>query len=179
MDAKTSDLDIILSELARVAGLPMEQATTIPAQAYTSEAFLALELEEIFAKEWVCVGRLEEVAEPGDYLVTQLAGESLLIVRGDDKRVRVLSNVCRHRWTQVANGKGNATRFVCPYHAWTYDREGRLVHTRYMEQSGAFRPQLPVTGNKQRSMARISVCQSRWQSAAPEASACFPGGHHS
>ena len=140
MDAKTSDLDIILSELARVAGLPMEQATTIPAQAYTSEAFLALELEEIFAKEWVCVGRLEEVAEPGDYLVTQLAGESLLIVRGDDKRVRVLSNVCRHRWTQVANGKGNATRFVCPYHAWTYDREGRLVHTRYMEQSGAFDP---------------------------------------
>ena len=141
MDAKTSDVDIILSELARVAALPMERSTTMPAAAYTSEAFLALELEEIFAKEWVCVGRVEEVAEAGDYFVTQLAGESLLVVRGDDTKVRVLSNVCRHRWTQVATGTGNAKRFVCPYHAWTYDREGRLVHTRYMEKSGAFNPE--------------------------------------
>ena len=140
MDARTSEVDLILSELARVAALPMENATTIPAAAYTSEAFLALELEEIFAKEWVCVGRLEEVPLAGDYFVTQLAGESLLVVRGDDDKVRVLSNVCRHRWTQVATGKGNTQRFVCPYHAWTYDREGRLVHTRYMEKSGAFDP---------------------------------------
>ena len=140
VDAKTSDVDIILTELARIAALPMEQATTMPAPAYTSEAFLELELEEIFAKEWVCVGRLEEVPNPGDYLVTQLAGESLLIVRGDDHEVRVLSNVCRHRWTRVAAGKGNTKRFVCPYHGWTYDREGRLVHTRFMEKSGAFNP---------------------------------------
>ena len=67
MDAETSKVGLILSELARVASLPMQDATTIPAAAYASEAFLALELEEIFAKEWVCVGRLEEVPEAGDY----------------------------------------------------------------------------------------------------------------
>lgn len=140
MDASASDVDVILSELARIAALPMHQATTMPALAYTSEKFLELEREEIFAKEWVCVGRADEVPHPGDYYVTRLAGEPLLIVRGDDNKVRVLSNVCRHRWTEVAAGKGNAKRFICPYHAWTYNREGRLVHTRFMDQSGAFNP---------------------------------------
>ena len=73
MDHKTQEVDFILSRLARVATLPMERATTIPAQAYTNDAFLALELEEIFAKEWVCVGRLDEVPHSGDYFATELA----------------------------------------------------------------------------------------------------------
>lgn len=140
MDGETREVEIILSQLAQVANLPMEQATTIPAQAYTNRAFLALELKEIFAKEWVCAGRVEEVPNPGDYFATEIAGEPLLIVRGEDDRVRVLSNVCRHRWAQVASGHGTTKRFVCPYHAWTYDCEGRLVHTRFMEKSRAFDP---------------------------------------
>lgn len=133
-------LDTIRAELGRIADLPRERSVTMPPAAYFSEAFLGHELREIFAKEWVCVGRVEEVAEPGDYIALDLVGESLLVVRGDDRQVRVLSNVCRHRWSQVASGHGNTRRFVCPYHAWTYDLEGRLVHTRYMESSQAFNP---------------------------------------
>ena len=133
-------LEAIRAELGRIADLPRERSVTMPPAAYFSEEFLGHELREIFAKEWVCIGRVEEVAEPGDYFAFELVGESLLVVRGDDRVVRVLSNVCRHRWSQVASGQGNTRRFVCPYHAWTYDLEGSLVHTRFMESSQAFDP---------------------------------------
>ena len=128
-------------EFARLATLPDSAAISLPPAGYSSEDFFALEVDRIFERDWVPLGRVEEVAAPGDYFTTELAGDPLLVVRGDDERIRVLSNVCRHKWTEVASGQGNTRVFVCPYHAWTYARDGQLVGTRYMDRTENFEPQ--------------------------------------
>ena len=110
-------LDEILSDLEHLAALPDSAALSMPAGAYASDEMFDLEVRQVFEREWVPLGRAEEVAEPGDYFTTEVAGDALLVVRGDDRRIRVLSNVCRHKWTEVAQGQGNARAFVCPYHA--------------------------------------------------------------
>lgn len=123
----------IRDALAELRGLPETHARVMPSAFYSSEAFHALERDELFRREWVCVGQVGEVPNPGDYFTTELVDEPLLVVRGDDKQVRVLSNVCRHRANTVAVGAGNARGFVCGYHAWTYGRDGRLLAARLME----------------------------------------------
>ncbi len=128
----------ILDALADIQDLDVSQARTLPAGFYSSEAFLEIEKEEIFRKEWACLGRLDEVSNRGDYFATQLLDEALIVVRGQDDKVRVLSNVCRHRSSVIAEGKGNAKNFVCPYHAWTYGTDGQLLRAPYMDQVAAF-----------------------------------------
>jgi len=110
----------------------------MPADFYTSNKFLAFEKEEIFRKEWVCLGHAGEIPNPGDYFTTELIGEPLLVVRGDNGEVRVLSNVCRHRGNLVTTGKGNRRRFSCPYHAWSYDRNGDLKAAPMMDKVEGF-----------------------------------------
>ena len=90
------------------------------------------------AKEWVCLGRVAEIPKRGDYFATQLLDEPLIVVRGQDDKVRVLSNVCRHRSSVIVEGKGNAKNFVCPYHAWTYANDGQLLRAPYMDQVAGF-----------------------------------------
>lgn len=126
-------------EFARLATLADSAAVSLPAASYASEDFFNLEVEQIFEHEWVPLGRVEEIPEPGDYFTTELAGDPLLIVRGDEGEVRVLSNVCRHKWTVVASGEGNARVFVCPYHAWTYARDGQLVGAKFMDRTAGFK----------------------------------------
>jgi choline monooxygenase len=130
----------IVEEIVRRARLPLDSALALPPEAYRSEALLALEMERIFRREWICVGRADEVVEPGDWFSTEVAGEPLLVVRGVDSRVRVLSNACRHRFAVIATGRGRAARFPCPYHAWTYDLEGRLLGAPFMDRARDFDP---------------------------------------
>ena len=112
---------------------PHGRAWSMPAGFYTSPEFLAFEIEALFRTEWTCIGRADEAAEPGDYWTLDLLGEPLLVLRDEDGRPRVFSNVCRHRGMPVANGSGSATQFQCPYHAWTYDLRGRLVRAPLIE----------------------------------------------
>jgi len=128
----------ILEALAEIRDLDESQARSLPSGFYSSEAYLELEKEEIFRKEWVCVGRTDEVKRSGDYYTTQLLDEPLIVVRGQDDKVRVLSNVCRHRSSVILEGKGNAKNFVCPYHAWTYAINGQLLRAPYMDQVTGF-----------------------------------------
>ena len=130
----------IRRECVRLTSLPDSAAVSLPPAAYCSQEVFNLEVERIFEHEWIALGRVEEVAEPGDYFTVEVAGDPLLVVRGDDDQIRVLSNVCRHKWTQVASGQGNARVFVCPYHAWTYGREGKLVGARFMDRTAGFVP---------------------------------------
>ena len=138
---KCQSLSDLKSEFARLATLPDSAAISLPPAGYASDEFFAVEIERIFEREWVPLGRVDEIPDPGDYFTTELAGDPLLIVRGDDNRVRVLSNVCRHKWTEVASGQGNTRVFVCPYHAWTYARDGQLVGTKYMDRTENFKPE--------------------------------------
>lgn len=110
----------------------------LPPWAYNDAGFLELEKERIFAAGWVCVGRADTLKRAGDYLVTYIADEPVIVVRTSEDTVRAFSNVCRHRMSLLLEGRGNASRIVCPYHAWTYDLDGRLRGAPLMEGAESF-----------------------------------------
>ncbi len=114
-----------------------ECAQTMRPEFYTSPRLLELE-EELFRREWMCLGRAEEVSSPGDFFTTSLLGEELLVCRNKQNEVVVLSNVCRHRNSLLATGSGNKHRFSCPYHAWTYTNDGALVGAPHMDRVSGF-----------------------------------------
>jgi phenylpropionate dioxygenase-like ring-hydroxylating dioxygenase large terminal subunit len=122
-----SGLATIAKSLRDAAAQPHDRARTMPAPFYTDTDFLALEQRHLFGADWCCVGRVEEIAEPGRYMTYRLGDESLVITHGEDGRIRALSNVCRHRGTLIARDKGKARRLLCPYHHWAYDLTGRLT----------------------------------------------------
>jgi phenylpropionate dioxygenase-like ring-hydroxylating dioxygenase large terminal subunit len=119
--------------------LPVNEARSLPPELYTSEEFFAFEQEAIFGHDWLCVGREAQVPEPGDWYVFEIVDEPLLVVRGKDGQVRVLSAVCQHRGMVVAEGAGSGcTKFTCPYHHWSYALDGRLLGAPAMEQALGF-----------------------------------------
>jgi choline monooxygenase len=134
----TNSVTELREALAELGDMDPSQAMTLPPACYTSKDFLELEKKEIFRKEWICLGRVDEIPKSGDYFTTELVDEPLLVVRGKDGNVRVLSNVCRHRSSVIAEGDGNTKNFVCPYHAWTYATDGQLLRAPYMDQVKGF-----------------------------------------
>jgi choline monooxygenase len=107
--------------------LPLARARTLPGTFYTSPEIAEAERRAIFGESWQCVGRLDQVTSPGQYLTFDLGGEPIVVVRGDDGVLRAFSNVCRHRAARVMpEACGHATRLRCRYHGWTYDLAGRL-----------------------------------------------------
>jgi phenylpropionate dioxygenase-like ring-hydroxylating dioxygenase large terminal subunit len=102
---------------------------SLPAWAYSDPEFLALERERVFRPSWQIVCHVSEIPKPGDFQCFDFIGEMLFAMRGNDGVVRVMHNVCRHRAARLLDGpRGSCTRrIVCPYHAWSYDFEGRLA----------------------------------------------------
>ncbi|WP_318340048.1 aromatic ring-hydroxylating dioxygenase subunit alpha [Defluviimonas sp. D31] len=131
-------VDTIRKELGEIATLDSALARTMPPVFYTSADFHELEKEELFRKEWICLGHVGEIPEPGDYFTTELVDEQLIVSHAADGAVHVLSNVCRHRGNLVAEGKGNRRSFVCGYHAWTYDLDGALKTAPLMSKVKGF-----------------------------------------
>src|SRR5262245_27620388 len=115
----------------------VDVAETLPPDAYRSEEFFALERERVFATSWVPVGCTAELREPGDVLVTEVAGRSLFVVRNRAGELRAFYNVCRHRGTRLlAHGECSVKRFIrCPYHSWAYDLDGACIGTPLFEGS--------------------------------------------
>ena len=110
-------------------------AMTLPGLYYTSPEVFAGEAERIFRRSWLCAGREEEIPCPGDYFLVSAAGESLIVVC-DERGIRhALCNVCRHRGTRLRQEeRGKLARSIqCPYHAWTYGLDGRLIGAPDME----------------------------------------------
>jgi len=115
-------------------------AHTMPREYYTSPDILAEEQERIFARHWNCIGRASQIKQPGDYIVRSVAGESLIVLRDRDGDLRAFFNVCRHRGTQIcreASGQFSET-IQCPYHAWTYTTDGRLIGAPHMQEVEGF-----------------------------------------
>jgi Rieske 2Fe-2S family protein len=108
-------------------------AKTLPQRYFVSPEILAKEQEKIFSAQWVLVGHQSQIAKAGDYFVREVAGESLIIVRDQEGEVRGFYNVCRHRGTRLCEEEnGHSTAIQCPYHAWTYSLDGRLVGAPHM-----------------------------------------------
>ena len=118
-----------LSEVLELynAAAPLEEAFTIPAPWYIDERVEALERDRVFARNWIAVGRLDQVAQPGQFFTVTVAGEPLIVVRGADNELRAFFNVCRHHAAAVATEPcGTAQHLRCPYHGWTYGLDGSL-----------------------------------------------------
>lgn len=86
------------------------------------------EMEAIFGRCWQFVGHVSQLKQHGDYFLSRMGEESVIVTRGADEKIRVMLNVCRHRGHVVCRSEhGNAKRFVCPFHAWTYSADGSLL----------------------------------------------------
>jgi phenylpropionate dioxygenase-like ring-hydroxylating dioxygenase large terminal subunit len=130
--------------LKQRASDPIESIATMAAQAedaifgvspdiYQSKDLLDVEYEKIFKHQWQCVGRADELVEPGDYLTTDLGIVPVIVNKRADGTLAGMVNVCRHRLATIASGTGNAKRFACPYHGWTYDADGSLINAPRMQ----------------------------------------------
>ncbi len=105
---------------------------------HRSAQVFSRERERIFTRDWLCVARVDELPEPGDYLALRLACEPVLVTRNRAGEVRAFSNMCAHRGAEIATGAGNVKSFSCPYHGWGYDLDGRLAGAAYMAEATGF-----------------------------------------
>ena len=129
----------VLQALQAAAAQPFEEAYPIPAAVNHSREFFNHERQAVFMAEWICVGRADEIASPGDYLTHDIAGVPVLVVRQESGTVQAFVNACAHRFAcLMPDQKGTAKRFTCRYHAWTYDLGGQLVRAPYMEMKEDF-----------------------------------------
>lgn len=100
---------------------------SLPAWTYADPDFARVEAARIFRPSWQIVCHGSDIAAPGDWHALDYIGESVIVVRGHDDVIRAFTNVCRHRGSRLVDGtSGCARKLVCPYHAWTYDLDGRL-----------------------------------------------------
>lgn len=125
---------------------------TLTGSDYSSESVYAEERERIWFGGWICVGRDEEIARPGDFLVRDVVGESVIVTRNHAGELRAFYNVCAHRGTKLLDEPeevcGHVNKaFKCPYHAWSYDLDGRLVGTPNVHEDEHFdRESYPLHG---------------------------------
>lgn len=146
----------IQGAICHAAALPLSRATTLPAQAYTSEEFFTWEVGHLLRPDWQCLAHVSQIPEPGDFLNVDLLGEPLIVLRGKDEVIRVLSRVCPHRSMDIMpegfgyaghgpaearGGKpdcGHTRLLLCPYHAWTFELDGGLKACPEMHEAEQF-----------------------------------------
>ena len=130
-------------------------ASTPPSSWYTDPNILELERQTVFSRPWQFAGRAEQVHAPGQFITYEVAGEPIVIVRGNDSVLRGFFNVCRHHAAAVVTKcEGKAEHLRCPYHGWTYDLGGNLIHT----------PEFAGVANFDRSInSLVPVQLTEWQ----------------
>jgi glycine betaine catabolism A len=130
----------------------MNLEPTLPTFWYRRAAVYALEQERIFFREWLCVGREEELPRPGAHRVLDVCGQSIVLVRNAEGALRAFYNVCRHRGARLCSPSGadqaavglavkggvSSGMIICPYHAWTYDLDGQLLRAPHLAREAGF-----------------------------------------
>lgn len=131
-------------KMIAAAEKPLAEAVTFPPRAYTDPVEYEFEVDRILRREWLSVGHVSQVPKAGDYFNLDLLGEPMVVVRGKDDVVRVLSRVCPHRGMDVnptefgRAARGNARFLVCPYHFWSFDLDGRCKGAPEMQKAEGF-----------------------------------------
>ena len=109
---------------------PIEEAHGLPNECYTSSEYLKIERDKIFSDKWTVIGVGSSVPDIGDAKPFELLGIPLIIIRGNDQKIRVFHNVCSHRGLKILNEPCTLKNVLrCPYHSWSYDFRGSLVAT--------------------------------------------------
>ena len=120
---------------------------SLPRAFYSSELVYRAELDRIWRRGWLFAGHTCEIPNPGDYFTLSVDADSLIVIRDDDGEIHALWNVCRHRGTQICSEpQGRVGRLVCPYHQWTYARDGSLVSCRGMQDELDHKPARVAAG---------------------------------
>jgi Rieske 2Fe-2S family protein len=118
-----------VTQFLKTTQIAIDGARTLPRRYYVDPGILAEEHERIFTRRWLCVGREDRLTNPGDYFLQPVGNESIIVLRDRAGGLRAYYNVCRHRGTRLCeqpNGRLPET-IQCPYHAWTYSLDGRLI----------------------------------------------------
>lgn len=114
-------------------------AKALPQKYFVSPEVFADEQKRIFSKQWLLVGHQSQIPDAGDYVVQQVIGESLIVIRDKSGEIHGFFNVCRHRGTRLKEDAcGHASTIQCPYHAWTYGLDGRLIGAPHMDEVPGF-----------------------------------------
>jgi choline monooxygenase len=116
-------------EAIEAVSRPTIEATMLPPECYSDPVLYRRELERIFAHEWICVGRVDDVPEIGDFITATIGGDPVIVVRDGTGTIRAHLNVCRHRRCALVEGTGTVKTFRCPYHGWMYALDGTLRAT--------------------------------------------------
>jgi Rieske 2Fe-2S family protein len=137
MKSTMQDPDVVV----KPRDLMPDTARTLPAKYYVDHSFFAREMERLFRRMWVCAGRTEEIERPGQFVLRDLAGDSIIVTRSASGGVHAFHNVCRHRGTRLCTETSGVFQrsIQCPYHAWTYALDGRLIGAPHMEEVPHFR----------------------------------------
>jgi len=127
------------SNFVNAAATLQANAKALPQHYFVSPEIFADELQKIFASNWLLVGHQSQLAEAGDYFLAQVAGESLIVTKDQRSTIRAFYNVCRHRGARLCEEQqGHAAAIQCPYHAWTYALDGRLLGAPHMDETPGF-----------------------------------------
>jgi glycine betaine catabolism A len=114
-------------------------ANTLAQRYFISPQIFTEELQKIFARQWTLVGHQSQLAKSGDYFLAEVAGESFIIAKDQRSTIRAFYNVCRHRGSRLCEDQnGHAVAIQCPYHAWTYALDGRLLGAPHMDETPGF-----------------------------------------
>ena len=118
----------------------MADALSLPGWIYHDPEFFRVEMERLIRPAWQIVCHQNDIEAAGAWRSLDLLGESLFAIRGQDGAVRAFANVCRHRGSRLLDGQaGCAKRLTCPYHAWTYGTDGRLIAVPNRQEYGDLR----------------------------------------
>jgi phenylpropionate dioxygenase-like ring-hydroxylating dioxygenase large terminal subunit len=124
----------------RAVDRPLRRAATLPGPMFTDPSVYEREQERLFRRTWQCIGREDEIGSPGSFRTIEIAGSGVLVLRNQLGELKAYHNVCRHRGTRLveaADGTG-LKRLLCPYHAWSYDLDGRVLGAPHMGEVEGF-----------------------------------------
>lgn len=120
----------------------LDKARHLPGYMYNSPEVFEAEKDILFMRDWIVVGREDEIPNKGDYRTVEFAGESIVISRDNEGALAAFVNSCRHRGAPVASGSGNLKTFDCPWHGWAYDLQGKLISAHRPRQMQPVDPEL-------------------------------------
>ncbi|MBO0709835.1 MAG: aromatic ring-hydroxylating dioxygenase subunit alpha [Acetobacteraceae bacterium] len=151
-------------------GLVDTQRGEVSREIFVNDAIYQEELERVFARSWLFVGHESQIPNPGDYFVSGMGEESVVLCRDRAGAVRVFLNSCRHRGMKVCRyDEGNTTVFTCPYHGWSYGTDGRLLGVPYFRE--AYRSELDRSQWGLIEVAQLALHKgtiwATWDSTAP------------
>ena len=122
----------------KLCQLPPLQRRSLPFECYWKDSILIQEQKHIFSNQWLGLGRADRLENHGEYEAFEICGQSLVLIRDQDKELRLYANTCRHRGAKLLDGTGQCQAISCPFHGWTYSLDGNLKNAKTMSENPNF-----------------------------------------